>query len=121
MPASITAIVAAAGELAACAPAASSSTCALVPVATTASAVSLTTMRRRKARSRVLRKSGMVRDYITRVVSSSPSMHHTAADVMTMVRGDLIAGVIAVVLCTVGVGMLLLGAFTAKAGRRSFL
>lgn len=38
-----------------------------------------------------------------------------------MVRGDLIAGVIAVVLCTVGIGMLLLGALTAKGGRRSFL
>src|SRR3954451_15372608 len=108
MPASMMATVPAADDVAAFAPGPSSSSCALVPVATTASAVSLTTMRRRKARSSVLRKSGMARDYITRVVSSSPSMHHTAAEVMTMVRGDLIAGVIAAVLCTVGVGMLLL-------------
>ena len=40
---------------------------------------------------------------------------------MEMVRGDVIAGVIAVVLCTVGIAMLLLGALRAKGGRRSFL
>jgi len=40
---------------------------------------------------------------------------------MEMVRGDLIAGVIAVVLCTIGVAMLLLGALSAKDARRSFL
>jgi sigma-B regulation protein RsbU (phosphoserine phosphatase) len=63
----------------------------------------------------------MARDYITRLVSLSPSMQHTAAEVMEMVRGDLIAGMIAVVLCTIGVAMLLLGALSAKGGRRSFL
>src|ERR1700686_4798193 len=66
MPASMMASVAAPDDVAACAPNASSSIWALVPLATTASAVSLTTMRRRKARSSVLRKSGMARDYITR-------------------------------------------------------
>jgi sigma-B regulation protein RsbU (phosphoserine phosphatase) len=40
---------------------------------------------------------------------------------MEMVRGDVIAGVIAVVLCTVGIAMLLLGALRAKGGRRSCL
>jgi len=48
-------------------------------------------------------------------------MQHTAAEVMEMVRGDLIAGMIAVVLCTIGVAMLLLGALSAKGARRSFL
>jgi len=46
---------------------------------------------------------------------------HTAADVMAMVRADMIAAVIAVVLCTVGVGMLLLGALSARNARSSFL
>jgi sigma-B regulation protein RsbU (phosphoserine phosphatase) len=63
----------------------------------------------------------MAGDYITRVVSSSRSMQHTAAEVMAIVRGDLIAVVIAVVLCTVGIGMLLLGALSARGARRSFL
>jgi phosphoserine phosphatase RsbU/P len=63
----------------------------------------------------------MAGDYITRVVSSSPSMQHTAAEVMAIVRGDLIAVVITVVLCTVGIGMLLLGALSAKGARQSFL
>jgi sigma-B regulation protein RsbU (phosphoserine phosphatase) len=46
---------------------------------------------------------------------------HTAADVMAMIRADMIAAVIAVVLCTVGVGMLLLGALSARNARSSFL
>jgi sigma-B regulation protein RsbU (phosphoserine phosphatase) len=47
-------------------------------------------------------------------------MHHTASDVIEMFRGDVIAGVIAVVLCTVGVGMLLLGALSERKARGSF-
>src|SRR5881398_221069 len=110
MPASMRAIVPAVDDVASWAPYASSSACALVPVATTASAVSLTTMRRRNARSSVLRKSGIAPDYIMRVVSSSRSMHHTASEVVATFRGDAIDGVIAIVLVTMGVGMLLLGA-----------
>jgi sigma-B regulation protein RsbU (phosphoserine phosphatase) len=48
-------------------------------------------------------------------------MHHTASDVIAMIRADMIAVVIAVVLCTVGVAMLLLGVLSARGGRRSFL
>jgi len=40
---------------------------------------------------------------------------------MTIVRADLIAAVIAVVLCAVGAGMLLLGAMSARNARSSFL
>jgi phosphoserine phosphatase RsbU/P len=46
---------------------------------------------------------------------------HTAADVMAMIRADMIAAVIAVVLCTVGAGMLLLGVLSARNARSSFL
>jgi len=48
-------------------------------------------------------------------------MQHTAAEVMEMFRADMIAGVIAVILCTVGAAMLLLGALSARDARRSFL
>jgi sigma-B regulation protein RsbU (phosphoserine phosphatase) len=48
-------------------------------------------------------------------------MQPTVSDVMAMVRADLIAAVIAVVLCTVGAGMLLLGALSARRERSSFL
>src|SRR5438270_7141349 len=75
MPASMMAIVAAADDVAACAPCASSSACALVPVATTASAVSLTTTPRRNARSSVLRKWGMAADYIMECALIQPCIN----------------------------------------------
>lgn len=48
-------------------------------------------------------------------------MHHTASDVIAMVRGDMIAGAIAVVLITMGAGLLLLGALSAGKARSSFV
>jgi sigma-B regulation protein RsbU (phosphoserine phosphatase) len=48
-------------------------------------------------------------------------MQHTAAEVIAVFHRDLIAGVIAVVLITMGIGMLLLGALTAGKSRRSFV
>ncbi|HXH38925.1 MAG TPA: PP2C family protein-serine/threonine phosphatase [Thermoanaerobaculia bacterium] len=45
----------------------------------------------------------------------------TASAVIDTLRADMIANVIAVVLCTVGVGMLLLGALSARNARSSFL
>jgi sigma-B regulation protein RsbU (phosphoserine phosphatase) len=48
-------------------------------------------------------------------------MQPTASDVIAMFRADLIADVIAVVLCTIGSAMLLLGALSARAGRKTFL
>src|SRR5438067_8069425 len=120
MPASMMAIVAAADDVAACAPYASSSACALVPVATTASAVSLTTTRRRNARSSVLRKSAMARlHHACHVIIAA--VQHTAAEVIAVFNRDLIAGVIAIVLITMGLGMLLLGALTAGRSRRPFV
>src|SRR5437588_248140 len=120
MPASMIAIVAAVDDVAAFAPYASSSTCALVPVATTASAVSLTTTRRRNARSSVLRKSATPRLHHARHVIIA-AMQHTAAEVIAVFHRDMTAGVIAVVLLTMGIGMLLLGALTAGKSRLSFI
>jgi sigma-B regulation protein RsbU (phosphoserine phosphatase) len=48
-------------------------------------------------------------------------MPPTAADIIATFRADTIAIVIAVVLCTMGAGMLLLGALSARNARRSFL
>ena len=48
-------------------------------------------------------------------------MQHTAAEVIAVFHRDLIAGVIAVVLITMGLGMLLLGALTAGKSRRPFV
>jgi len=48
-------------------------------------------------------------------------MQHTAAGVIAVFHRDTIAGVIAVVLITMGAGMLLLGALTAGKSRRSFV
>jgi sigma-B regulation protein RsbU (phosphoserine phosphatase) len=48
-------------------------------------------------------------------------MQHTAAEVIAVFHRDMIAGVIAVVLITMGSGMLLLGALTAGKSRRSFV
>jgi phosphoserine phosphatase RsbU/P len=48
-------------------------------------------------------------------------MQHTAAEVIAVFHRDMIAGVIAVVLITMGAGMLLLGALTAGKSRRSFV
>jgi len=48
-------------------------------------------------------------------------MQHTAAEVIAVFHRDTIAGVIAVVLITMGAGMLLLGALTAGKSRRSFV
>jgi sigma-B regulation protein RsbU (phosphoserine phosphatase) len=48
-------------------------------------------------------------------------MQHTAGEVIAMFRADAIAIVIAAVLCTMGVGMLLLSALSARNARRSFL
>jgi phosphoserine phosphatase RsbU/P len=48
-------------------------------------------------------------------------MQHTADEVIAVFHRDLIAGVIAVVLITMGIGMLLLGALTAGKSRRSFV
>jgi sigma-B regulation protein RsbU (phosphoserine phosphatase) len=48
-------------------------------------------------------------------------MQHTAAEVIAVFHRDLIACVIAVVLITMGIGMLLLGALTAGKSRRSFV
>src|SRR3954468_2754771 len=120
MPASMMAIVAAVDDAAACAPYASSSACALGPVTTTASAVSLTTTRRRNARSSVLRKSATRRLHHARHVIID-AMQHTAAEVIAVFHRDMTPGVIAVVLLTMGVGMLLLGALTAGKSRLSFL
>src|SRR5438270_1491484 len=120
MPASMMAIVAAADDVTACAPYASSSACALVPVATTASAVSLTTTRRRNARSSVLRKSGTARLHHARHVIIA-AVQHTAAEVIAVFHRDLIAGVIAIVLITMGLAMLLLGALSAGRSRRPFV
>src|SRR3954470_12405083 len=116
------AMVAAVDDVAASAPYASSSACALVPVATTASAVSLTTTRRRNARSSVLRKSATARLHHARhVIIAVMQMQHTAAEVIAVFHRDMAAGVIAVVLVTMGIGMLLLGALTAGKSRRSFV
>jgi sigma-B regulation protein RsbU (phosphoserine phosphatase) len=49
------------------------------------------------------------------------AMQHTAAEVIAVFHRDMIAGVIAVVLTTMGIGMLLLGALTAGKSRRSFV
>jgi sigma-B regulation protein RsbU (phosphoserine phosphatase) len=46
---------------------------------------------------------------------------HTAAEIIEMFRADIIASVIAVVLGVMGVGMLLLGALSARKSRSSFL
>jgi sigma-B regulation protein RsbU (phosphoserine phosphatase) len=54
-------------------------------------------------------------------VTSSRRVNHTATDVLAMFRADIIASVIAVVLCAMGVGMLLLGALSARRSRSSFL
>src|SRR3954454_18407692 len=122
MPASMMAMVAAVDDAAACAPYASSSACALVPVTTTASAVSLTTTRRRNARSSVLRKSATARLHHARhVIIAAMQMQHTAVEVIAIFHRDMTAGVIAVVLLTMGIGMLLLGALTAGQSRRSFV
>jgi sigma-B regulation protein RsbU (phosphoserine phosphatase) len=48
-------------------------------------------------------------------------MEHTAAEAIAVFHRDMIAGVIAVVLITMGVGMLLLGALTDGKSRRSFI
>jgi len=48
-------------------------------------------------------------------------MQHTAAEVIAVFHRDVTAGVIAVVLITMGIGMLLLGALTAGRSRRSFV
>jgi len=48
-------------------------------------------------------------------------MEHSAAEVIAVFHRDAIAGVIAVVLITMGSGMLLLGALTAGRSRRSFV
>jgi sigma-B regulation protein RsbU (phosphoserine phosphatase) len=48
-------------------------------------------------------------------------MQHTAAEVIAVFHRDVIAGVIAVVLITMGIGMLLLGLLTAGKSRRSFV
>ena len=48
-------------------------------------------------------------------------MQHTAAEVIAIFHRDMAAGVIAVVLVTMGIGMLLLGALTAGKSRRSFV
>ena len=48
-------------------------------------------------------------------------MPPTAADIVAAFRADTIAIVIAVVLCTMGAGMLLLGALSARNARRPFL
>jgi phosphoserine phosphatase RsbU/P len=48
-------------------------------------------------------------------------MQNTASEVLAAVRADMIPAVIAVVLCTVGGGMLLLGALSARKARSSFL
>ncbi|HEV7427429.1 MAG TPA: PP2C family protein-serine/threonine phosphatase [Thermoanaerobaculia bacterium] len=48
-------------------------------------------------------------------------MQHTAAEVIAIFHRDMTAGVIAVVLCTMGVGMLLLGALTPGKSRSSFV
>jgi sigma-B regulation protein RsbU (phosphoserine phosphatase) len=46
---------------------------------------------------------------------------YTASGVIEMFRADMIAAVIAVVLCTAGAAMLLLGALSAREARRPFL
>jgi len=48
-------------------------------------------------------------------------MEHSAAEVIAVFHRDAIAGVIAVVLITMGIGMLLLGALTAGRSRLSFV
>lgn len=48
-------------------------------------------------------------------------MQPTASDILAMVRGDMIVAVIAVVLCAMGVGMLLLGVLTPRRSRASFI
>jgi sigma-B regulation protein RsbU (phosphoserine phosphatase) len=48
-------------------------------------------------------------------------MQHTAGEVLAMFRADAIAIVIAAVLCTMGAGMLLLSALSARHARRPFL
>ena len=48
-------------------------------------------------------------------------MQPTAAEIIATFRADTIAIVIAFVLCTMGAGMLLLGALSARNARRSFL
>jgi sigma-B regulation protein RsbU (phosphoserine phosphatase) len=48
-------------------------------------------------------------------------MQHTTAEVIAVFHRDMIAGVIAVVLTTMGLGMLLLGALSAGKSRRSFV
>jgi sigma-B regulation protein RsbU (phosphoserine phosphatase) len=48
-------------------------------------------------------------------------MPPTAAEIIATFRADTIAIVIAVVLCTMGAGMLLLGSLSARNARRSFL
>jgi phosphoserine phosphatase RsbU/P len=48
-------------------------------------------------------------------------MHHTVSDVTAIVRGDMIAGAVAVVLITMGAGLLLLGALSARKARSSFV
>jgi sigma-B regulation protein RsbU (phosphoserine phosphatase) len=114
------AMVAGADDVIASAPYVSSSACALVPVATTASAVSLTTTRRRNARSSVLRKSATARLHHARHVIIAV-MDHSAAEIIAVFHGDLIAGVIAIVLIAMGFGMLLLAALTPRKSRRPFV
>ncbi|HEX9460844.1 MAG TPA: PP2C family protein-serine/threonine phosphatase [Thermoanaerobaculia bacterium] len=46
---------------------------------------------------------------------------HTAAEVITTIRADAMAWLIAAVLCTMGAGMLLLGALSERKSRASFL
>ncbi|HXA16559.1 MAG TPA: PP2C family protein-serine/threonine phosphatase [Thermoanaerobaculia bacterium] len=53
-------------------------------------------------------------------MSSSLPMH-TASDVIAMFRADMMVAVIAAVLCTMGAGMLLLGALSERKARVSFL
>jgi len=48
-------------------------------------------------------------------------MQHTAGEVIAIFHRDVIAGVIAIVLITMGIGMLLLGALTAGKSRHSFV
>ena len=48
-------------------------------------------------------------------------MQHTASDVLAMFRADMMAAVIAVVLGTIGVAMLLLGALSDRRSRGPFL
>ncbi|MBV9070387.1 MAG: PP2C family protein-serine/threonine phosphatase [Acidobacteria bacterium] len=48
-------------------------------------------------------------------------MQHSAAEVIAVFHRDMIAGIIAVVLLTMGAGMLLIGALTAGKSRRSFV